>query len=74
LISHYFEQTKAVSRKGAKAQRRRRKEQAAFNSLACFLCATSAFARDFFSSLNVAQMQHSRLKGVVAAQQWLTRA
>jgi hypothetical protein len=33
----------------AKAQRRKeeaRKEQAALNSLACLLCATSAFARD----------------------------
>jgi hypothetical protein len=46
LFVSYVKQTE-VSRKGAKAQRRRRKEQAALNSLACFLCATSAFAREF---------------------------
>jgi hypothetical protein len=33
-----------VSRKDAKAQRRARKEQKAFNTLAVFLRATSAFA------------------------------
>jgi hypothetical protein len=36
---------KTVSRKGAKAQSRSKK-QAALNSLAFFLCATSAFAGD----------------------------
>jgi hypothetical protein len=39
---------KTVSRKGAKAQRKARKEQTALNSLACFLC---AFAGDSFVML-----------------------
>jgi hypothetical protein len=40
-----------ISRKGAKAQRRRRKEQAALNSLACFLCAFAPLREPvFFSS------------------------
>jgi hypothetical protein len=38
---------KNVSRKGAKAQRRRRKERAAFNLLACFLCAFAPLRETF---------------------------
>jgi hypothetical protein len=49
----FIEQTIIKKEFPAKAQRRKaeaRKEQAAFNHFACFLCATSAFA-EILSSL-----------------------
>jgi hypothetical protein len=44
----FIEKRKRVSRKGAKAQRRRRQEQASLNSFAFFLCVFAPLREIFF--------------------------